>query len=66
MAIHSSVLAWRIPWTEGLAGYSPWGRKVSDTTKQLSLGLRTSGISVRGFLLLKKAGFAFLNDILSY
>ena len=27
MATHSSILAWRIPWTEELAGYSPWGRK---------------------------------------
>ena len=25
MATHSSILAWRIPWTEDLAGYSPWG-----------------------------------------
>ena len=24
MATHSSILAWRIPWTEELAGYSPW------------------------------------------
>ena len=23
MATHSSILAWRIPWTEELAGYSP-------------------------------------------
>ena len=28
MAIHSSILAWRI--------YSPWGRKESDTTEQLT------------------------------
>ena len=27
MVPHSSILAWEIPWTEGLAGYSPWGRK---------------------------------------
>ena len=28
MASHSSILAWRIPWTEKSAGlYSPWGRK---------------------------------------
>ena len=27
MAIHSSILAWTIPWTESLVGYSPWGRK---------------------------------------
>ena len=30
-ANHSSILAWRIPWT------SPWGRKESDTTERLSL-----------------------------
>ena len=27
MASHSSILAWKIPWTEEQAGYSPWGRK---------------------------------------
>ena len=26
MATRSSILAWEIPWTEELAGYSPWGR----------------------------------------
>jgi len=26
---HSSILAWRIPWTgRSLAGYSPWGHRV--------------------------------------
>ena len=35
MATHSSILAWRIPWTEEPAGYNPWGRKESDTTEQL-------------------------------
>ena len=24
MATHASILAWRIPWTESLAGYSLW------------------------------------------
>ena len=28
MAIHSSILAWEIPWTESLAGYSPCGGRV--------------------------------------
>ena len=38
MATQSSILAWRIPWTEeSLVGYSPWGRKESDTTELLSL-----------------------------
>ena len=32
-ATHSSVLAWRIPWTEALANGSPWGHKESDTTE---------------------------------
>ena len=36
MATHSSIPAWRIPWTEELdGGYSPRGRKGSDTTEQL-------------------------------
>ena len=35
MATHSSILAWKIPWRKSLVGYSPWGRKESDTTEQL-------------------------------
>ena len=35
MATHSSILAWRIPWTEDLAGLQSTGRKESDTTEQL-------------------------------
>ena len=27
MAALSSILSWRIPWTEDPGGYSPWGRK---------------------------------------
>ena len=30
MAIHSSILARRIPWTEEPVGYSPWGLKELD------------------------------------
>ena len=48
MAAHSSILVWQIPWTEepgglqfhglrSLVGYSPWGRKESDTTERLYL-----------------------------
>ena len=36
MTIHFSILAWRTPWTEEPVGYSPWGRKESDTTEQLN------------------------------
>ena len=32
MATYSSILAWRIPWTEKRGRlYSPWGCKESDT-----------------------------------
>ena len=38
MATHSSILAWRIPWTQrNLAGYSPWGHKESDMNEWLTL-----------------------------
>ena len=37
MATHSSILAWRIPWTESLVDYSPWGLKESDMTERLTL-----------------------------
>ena len=35
MATHSSILAWRIPWTEEPGGYSPWNHKESDTTEAI-------------------------------
>ena len=33
MTTHSSILAWRIPWTEEPGGQQPMGRKESDTTE---------------------------------
>ena len=33
MATHSSILAWRIPWTEELGGLHPCGQKELDTTE---------------------------------
>ena len=41
METHSSILAWRIPWTEELADDSSWGKKESDTTEQLSMHTHT-------------------------
>ena len=35
MAIHSSTLAWKSHGQRSLIGYSPWGRKESDTTEWL-------------------------------
>ena len=34
VATHSSILAWKISWTEGC---SPWGRKESGMTEWLTL-----------------------------
>ena len=36
MATHSSILAWRIPWTEEPGRLQSWGRKELDTTERLS------------------------------
>ena len=35
MAIHSSILAWRIPWTEELGGLQSMGRKELGMTERL-------------------------------
>ena len=37
MATHSSILAWKIPWTEKPGGLQSRGRKESGTTEQLTL-----------------------------
>ena len=35
IATDSSILAWKILWTGGPAGYSSWGHRESDTTERL-------------------------------
>ena len=37
MAIHSSILAWRIPGAEEPGGLQSMGPKESDTTERLSM-----------------------------
>ena len=37
IAIHTNMLAWRIPWKRSLAGYRPWGQGESVTTDRLTL-----------------------------
>ena len=39
IATHSSILAWRIPWTEEPHGLQSMGCKETDTTEQLILPL---------------------------
>ena len=43
MATHSSILAWRIPWTEESGGLQSMGCKKWDMTEQLSLSLGMKG-----------------------
>ena len=53
MAIHSSILAWRIPRTEEPVGYSPWGCKESDTLREFhSLILCLARKDARVFILI--------------
>ena len=51
MAAHSSILAWRIPWTRRLVGYSPWDHRESDTTEQLTLSPAMKGRSLNHWIL---------------
>ena len=44
MATHSSILAWRIPWTE--EPLHPQGRKESDMAERLSAHTHSSWISL--------------------
>ena len=39
MAIHSSILAWEIQWTEEPGSLQSMGHKESDMSKQLTLSL---------------------------
>ena len=50
MATHSSTLAWKIPWVESVVGYSPWGRKESDTTERLHFTFFYQPEIVSGFM----------------
>ena len=36
METHSTILAWRIPWTEEPGGYNSRGHKESDMTERLN------------------------------
>ena len=42
MATHSSILAWRIPWTGEPGGLQSMGGKELDLTKQLTLSISLS------------------------
>jgi len=43
MATHSSIFAWKIPWTEKPGGLQSWGCKESDMTKHAKKHYMNSG-----------------------
>ena len=46
MATYSSILAWRIPWTDELGGLRSTGHKESDTTERLHFHLQKNGLNL--------------------
>ena len=66
MATHSRILVWRIPWTEEPGGYSPRGRKESDTTERTHFWLRWVFVASRGLYLLVEGGGCSLVVVLAF
>ena len=61
MATLSSILAWEIPRTKSLKGYSPWGLKGSDMTERLnSNNLKRGAVLTRVFILRRHLGRLFI------
>ena len=44
MAMHSSILSWRIPWTENPGELQSMGPKKSDMTEQLFFHFRLNNL----------------------
>ena len=44
--LHSSTLAWRIPWTEEPGGLCPWGRRELDRTELLTLSFTENQFTI--------------------
>ena len=52
MTTHSSILAWKIPWTEEPGGlYSPWGCKESDMTDSYDINTDFKNYKTYTFLI---------------
>ena len=59
MAVHSSTIAWKSHGQRSLVGYSPWGRKESDTTERLHFHSLSLGLHCcLGFSLVAERGTA--------
>ena len=60
MATHSSILVWRIPWTEEPGRLQSMGSKESDTTKRLTLSFERLILPIRTLLLFRLILVLFL------
>ena len=49
MATHSSILAWKIPWTEEPGGLSLWGHKESGMTEHRVISINLLSLLLRRF-----------------
>ena len=49
MAIHSSIFAWRIPWTEEAGGLLSMGFKESDATEHSCVQVKTRSLNAYHF-----------------
>ena len=58
IATHSSILAWRIPWTESLAGHSPWRSNGLECREGVAIS--ASGHSLSGRQLMTVGFFLFV------
>ena len=52
MAPHSSILAWRSPWTEEPGSYSPWNHKEWDRTEQQNTHNHSGDVQYRNLVYL--------------
>ena len=67
MTIHSSVLAWEIPWTEEPGRLVYGVAKESDTTEQLTLpSLSSSAKNISTLQLGRSSTSTQINDIVSF
>ena len=60
MATHSSILAWRIPWTEEPGGLQSMGA-TKDTTEWLTLSFTFQGEDFLKYIIFLKYKFTYFN-----
>ena len=61
MATHSSILAWKIPWTEELGGLQSMGGKESDTTERLHFHFHFHWVLISGQVLSVAVDWRYIN-----